>query len=290
MDLLPDKPLKGKFVKSYPLDKIPDNEFIIGEDAPESLVDSIFRLGVLTPIFLIELDKPPHPDIAVMIAAGRRRIKAARRIGLTGIPAIVFPPGTGREVLTLVENQERSMNAAADLEAIETLIKERHATEHDIRLATGMPIQTIRARMKLTTLIPPLKDLLKSGGLPIQLAERICKLPVVEQNRFIVESEGEITNKTVKEFFQAKKESAVSGLPESMFSEPELESSSPPEEVTNLVTYGEPYYEEPVRVYPILMSDEKYVRFLQEKEPDRADILIIGSALKFYAVLKGYKE
>lgn len=48
--------------------------------------------------------------------------------------------------------------------------------------------------------------------------------------------------------------------------------------------------DEPMRVYHIRKSDEKYIQFLQEKFPDKPTYTIIGIAVRYDAILKGYKE
>lgn len=74
------------------------------EEALEGLADSIRSVGVLQPVVV-----RPDPEGGYFLVAGERRWRAARRAGLTQIPAVIRS-GEDAAWLTeaLVENLQRS--------------------------------------------------------------------------------------------------------------------------------------------------------------------------------------
>jgi len=78
-------------------------------------LESVERFGVLQLIGLIESSN------GFQVGFGRR-IKAARASGFIAIPAYLYLAGwSPREVLMLIENQQRKTNLEEDLEAIPAL-------------------------------------------------------------------------------------------------------------------------------------------------------------------------
>ena len=97
--LLPvDRPTSG--FSTLPLDRIEPNpqqpREHFDEDALQALADSIVEVGVLQPVVV-----RPQGEGYVLIA-GERRCRAARRAGLSEIPAIIRP-GDGEESASLAE-------------------------------------------------------------------------------------------------------------------------------------------------------------------------------------------
>jgi ParB family chromosome partitioning protein len=256
---------------------LPPDAELYGESPDRSFIQSIKSFGIMTPILVEDTQYLPYNVIA-----GRRRIKAARAAGLTHIPAMVYPHGTITDVLTLIENAERSQNAVSDLESIEALVRQG-ATEGDISKATGMGLSTIRRRLKLITLLVEFRQQLRAGTLNVSLAERIARLKVSEQFHLLeVQKTERLTAQIVAEMFRVRKDAAVASLPDSMFETQESETVE-----------NEPTFERPKEVLLSSLLGEREIRFLQylrDQSPDQKDEEIIGCALYLQAVRKGYKE
>lgn len=273
LDLLPETPPTARFVGDLDLNSLPQNDQLYGEPPDRSFIESVKRVGVTVPILVEDTNYPPYHVIA-----GRRRIKAARAAGLTHIPAMVYPHGTITDVLTLIENAERSQNAVSDLESIETLIRQG-ADEAMIGKATGMSVATIRKRLKLANLLPAFRQQLRVGTLNVSLAQRIARLRPNEQEQLLQQQAAEtLTGKIVAERFKVRKQSAAASLPDSMFGAPDLEDMATPQPMgVTLDTL-------------ISERDRRYLDFLRQQHPGQDDKTILGCALYLQAVRKGWKE
>lgn len=155
--------------------------------APADLQESVRNYGVLQPVILIDRVAWSDDGVGYDLAGGRRRVDAARRVGLTEVPAIIFPAGTPREVaaaMSATENIVRSPNPMTDLEAIETLLA-TGATEQQVALDLHLPLATVRARLQLRTLIRELRRETASGNLPSHLATRVARLDQARQEQLL---------------------------------------------------------------------------------------------------------
>jgi ParB family transcriptional regulator, chromosome partitioning protein len=170
LSLAPEAPIKARNQK-VPLRRI-EVEAATGADVDRDLVNSIRDLGVLEPVIL-ELQGDNFSVID-----GRRRTLAARAAGLKSIPArvIEIDGWLGRDVLSILLNEQRGPNPVSELLAIERLIQ-AGKSERDITKATGMDAATIRKRLKLARLIFALRIRLENGLLKVGLAEAIAVLP-----------------------------------------------------------------------------------------------------------------
>ena len=193
MNLLPAYSAMG-MPDNVPLAELPPNAVLIGPEPDEAFVKNIREFQVLQPILLL---KNPGGDYTV--AAGRRRVKAARQVGLTTIPALVFPRGwVSHDVLTTIENQQRSENAAADLAAVEALLAQG-ASETQISEATGKAVLSLRQLLKLKGLIPELRAAFNEGKFTDRLAYKIICLKAPDQKLLIsaLAKHGKLINKDV---------------------------------------------------------------------------------------------
>ncbi|MEI8165795.1 MAG: ParB/RepB/Spo0J family partition protein, partial [Chloroflexales bacterium] len=135
MPLLPGIPAMGEPV-DVPLSQLPPDRELHSDPPSVQFLDSVKNLGILQPIQLIRKGASGYT-----VAAGRRRIKAARATGMESVPALVFPEGWVRaSVLAMAENEQRSANDLSDLQAIEAQRAEGF-TDEQIRDAIGMSKQ-----------------------------------------------------------------------------------------------------------------------------------------------------
>lgn len=208
LQLIPDKPINPKLRKVV-LDEIPDK--LPGQVPDKAFVQSIECFGVLQPVGLIE------SSTGYKVAFGRRRIKAARALGMISIPAYIYPAGwSSTEVLTLVENQQRNDNLAAELEAIEAL--RLKATTDEICLAVGLTKQELNKALKLIDgLVPELRQALAEGRITASTAQKAVRL-TPEQQELIAALET-IKAKDVDALLQVKTSKLVDELPDFLFEE-----------------------------------------------------------------------
>lgn len=217
LELLPETMPKGKF-KNIQLAEVPQD--LPGPGPTAELIASIEKFGVVLPIVVIESTRGG----LYRVADGRRRIAAARKLKLPNIPARVYVDDglmMSSEVLTISLNRLRSSNPAAELMAIESLIKQG-ATKADIRWATGLPQGTIEKRMRLQALNKRLRDGLTDGTIAVSVAEAAASLPNKTQVRLArkLTKNGKVTMADVKEEKSARAVNELEQIPADVFTAP----------------------------------------------------------------------
>ncbi|RRR76465.1 MAG: ParB/RepB/Spo0J family partition protein [Candidatus Viridilinea halotolerans] len=230
MPLLPGIPAMGESLDVALSDLPPDTQ--LHSDPPSALfLDSVKNLGILQPIQLIRTSRGASPYI---VAAGRRRIKAARATGMESIPAIVFPEGWVRPaVLAIAENEQRSTNDLSDLLAIESMRQEGF-TDEQIRDSIGMGKPRFESIVVMQKLLPELRAALEQGKISIGLSRAIAPLPSAEQQKLLPALRaGSLDYKTYRKVYdeyQAAKKAAGGGtaLPGVATTAPAATAATPP--------------------------------------------------------------
>jgi ParB/RepB/Spo0J family partition protein len=141
----------------------------------EELTASVRERGVLEPILVRSLEDNNFFEVA----AGARRVRAAKEAGLTHIPAMVRTM-TDAELLevALLENVVRhDISALDEGDAYRTLVKEHGYTVEQLVEKTGKSRTVVFARMKLAELQGDARKLLTEGKLSASVAELIARLP-----------------------------------------------------------------------------------------------------------------
>lgn len=80
------------------------------DGAPSTLLTSIRRRGVLTPVLLART-----PDGALWLLEGYRRLDAAKTLKLAALPAVVVPVESEWEALRLFDELQGTRRATADV-------------------------------------------------------------------------------------------------------------------------------------------------------------------------------
>ena len=150
------------------------------EDALDELTASIRMHGLLQPVVV---ERRPAGEGGFRLIAGERRLRAARRAGLTSIPAVVRPSGESTRValeLALVENLQR-----ADLTPIEEATAYQRLGE-----AFGLSAEAIGLRVGKSR--PAVANTLRLLQLPpaIQLSLRERRLSAGHGRALLGLSEG----------------------------------------------------------------------------------------------------
>jgi ParB family transcriptional regulator, chromosome partitioning protein len=131
------------------------------EAALADLADSIAQIGVLQPVLVRRVDD------AFQLIAGERRWRAARRAGLTEIPAIVRDSDDVAAVEeALVENLHRAdLTALEEAAAYLQLIEDFHLTHDDVAKRVGKSRSAVSNTLRLMGLPPEVQRLLADGKL-----------------------------------------------------------------------------------------------------------------------------
>ena len=142
--------------------------------ALEDLAASIAQHGVLTPILfrqgvMVEIGghDPNSPELGIVspdfhagnlyVVAGERRCEAAKKAGLTEIPAILVEGKHGE--IALVENLLRQdLTAVEEAEALDRLMKEESYTQEQLGGIIGKARTTVTDILTLTRLPQEIRD------------------------------------------------------------------------------------------------------------------------------------
>lgn len=159
---------------NLPLSSIKPSPF--GErTADAGLVASVRENGILHPVGVI-----PDGMGGYRLAFGARRLDAARKAGLTAIPARVFPadtdPQTAR-VMFLAENVQRlAADPLAEADCLAELVAVIPASEAARRL--GRPLSWVQGRLRLATLPKQAKAVLAEvGDFSVSAVALLARLP-----------------------------------------------------------------------------------------------------------------
>jgi ParB family chromosome partitioning protein len=134
--------------------------------ALEDLAASIRAHGVLTPILFRVVPAPegsaPETPPTYFIVAGERRFEAAKKAGLTEIPAILVDGNTGE--IALVENLLRQdLTSVEEAEALDQLMKEEAYTQEQLGVIIGKARTTVNEILSLNRLPQEIRDECRSN-------------------------------------------------------------------------------------------------------------------------------
>lgn len=132
------------------------------DEALSGLAESIRSLGLLQPVVL-----RPDPDGGYFLVAGERRWRAARKAGLSRIPAVIRT-SEDREWLTaaLVENLQRAdLNPLEEAAAFQQLLEDFGLTHEEVGRRVGRSRAAITNSVRLLGLPASIQARLASGEL-----------------------------------------------------------------------------------------------------------------------------
>jgi len=156
-------------LESVPVDKILPNprqpRTFFSVDEMESLTSSVRQYGVINAVALEEA-----PDGMYYLIDGERRWRAARRAGLTHIPAKISPTtnhgGMESLVMALVANLQREdMNAVDEARAIVVLSNQR-LSNTEIAHRLGKSSSWVASRLHLAEMSEEIQDMVREKLLP----------------------------------------------------------------------------------------------------------------------------
>jgi ParB family chromosome partitioning protein len=144
------------------------------EEALGSLADSIREVGVLQPILV-----RPAADGRYELIAGERRWRAARRVGLQTIPALVRATGDSAALEhALVENLHRdNLNPLEEAAAYQQLIEDFNLTHDDVAERVGRSRASISNTLRLLQLPPAIQRSVQERKLSMGHARALLGSP-----------------------------------------------------------------------------------------------------------------
>jgi ParB family chromosome partitioning protein len=144
------------------------------EETLASLSASIRELGVLQPVLVKQA-----ADGSYELIAGERRLRAAKRAGLTTIPAIVRDADRKASLeQALVENLHRQdLNALEEAAAYSQLIEDLGLTHEQVATRVGKSRVSITNSLRLFQLPPSVQKLVAAGELSGSHAKALLGTP-----------------------------------------------------------------------------------------------------------------
>jgi ParB family chromosome partitioning protein len=143
------------------------------EESLGELADSIAQVGLLQPILVRRVDD------GYQLIAGERRWRAARRAGLTTVPAIVrLTDDTSAVEEALIENLHREdLTALEEAAAYLQLIEDFDLTHDDVAKRIGKSRPSVTNTLRLLGLPPEVQRLLADGKLSAGHAKALLGTP-----------------------------------------------------------------------------------------------------------------
>jgi ParB family transcriptional regulator, chromosome partitioning protein len=144
------------------------------EEALAALADSIREVGILQPVLVRAADGGGFELIA-----GERRWRAARRVGLQTVPAMVRVADDATMLQhAIVENiQREELNPLEEAAAYQQLIEDFSLTHDEVAARVGKSRATITNTLRLLQLPPSIQRCLKDGTIRMGHARALLGTP-----------------------------------------------------------------------------------------------------------------
>ncbi len=209
-DELPrEKPRQHESVFQIEIEKIkpnplqPRREF--DEEGIDELVQSIREFDIIQPLVVSKVTEETELGTRVFyeLIAGERRLRAAKKLGLLAVPAIVRTVDTNRSKLemALIENlQRRDLNPMESAKAYARLAEEFGLTQREVAIRVGKSREAIANALRLL-------------GLPSDMQRALEENRINEsQGRFLLGLvDPNIQRKAFQDFLGGKKGVRVTG-------------------------------------------------------------------------------
>lgn len=150
-------------------------------------VENIGSVGIKVPVML---RKNGH---GYMIVDGRRRIQAARNLGIEVVPAVIVEDEDS-ELTGLMLNLQRSPNLANEVETLRMYIKAGY-TQKEIADLLNVTRTQLKKHFRLLNLCKEALNKIKSGEMSGSIAFELSRLPKEAQKEIV--SSGQITKEVV---------------------------------------------------------------------------------------------
>jgi ParB family chromosome partitioning protein len=175
--LIPQGPEIHPGVLELPLDSItpnprqPRSQFEQSE--LDDLADSIRQHGILQPLLVVAADD------GYQLIAGERRLLAAKKAGLSAVPAVVREAGPQASLeMALIENLQRSdLNPLEAAEGYRQLSEDFDLTHDEIAARLGKSRSSVTNSLRLLRLSATVRKALEAGRITEGHARAVLALP-----------------------------------------------------------------------------------------------------------------
>lgn len=135
-------------------------------DELEGLAQSIRQNGILQPVTVRR--RTDGKNVKFELVAGERRLRAARLVGLTKIPAIETDADEkSSAVLSLIENlQRQDLNFFEEAEAVQRLVEKYSMSREEAANKLGRAQSTLSNKLRLLRLPEEMRYTIEKPGLP----------------------------------------------------------------------------------------------------------------------------
>jgi len=167
-----------KTIINIPIDNIAPNPYqprrSFNNLSLDELSESIKAYGVLQPISVRKVGENGYE-----LVAGERRLRAAKKAGMTEIPAIVVEVvEQDSAILALIENLQREdLNFFDEAEGYYNLIHDHGLTQEELSKKVGKNQSTIANKLRLLRLSQNIKNEILKNNLTERHARALLKLP-----------------------------------------------------------------------------------------------------------------
>ncbi|MCY6485362.1 nucleoid occlusion protein [Clostridium aestuarii] len=175
-----------KDIKYIQVDSIVPNEYqprkYFNEDTIDQLAQSIDTYGIIQPLSVRKIGEKYE------IIAGERRWRAAKKLELKEVPAIVTNI-TNRDsaAIALLENLQREdLNFLEEAEAYHDLMEKHNYTQSELAKIIGKKQSTIANKMRILKLDDKIKKIILENKLTERHARALLKLPSMELQRKVL--------------------------------------------------------------------------------------------------------
>ncbi|MCE5246887.1 ParB/RepB/Spo0J family partition protein [bacterium] len=153
-------PLEVPVEKIHPNPHQPRQRF--DEAEIDALAESIKQSGILQPLVL-----RPETDGRYTLVAGERRLRAAKRVGLAVVPAVIGEYADDKLLeLALIENIQRDdLGPLETARAFRKLVRELGLTQAEVAERVGKPRSSVANFLRLLDLPDVVQNLLDDGTL-----------------------------------------------------------------------------------------------------------------------------
>jgi len=147
------------------------------QETIDELAQSISVYGIIQPLSIRKIGVERYE-----LVAGERRLRAAKRLGLTEVPAIIIEiTDKDSAAIALLENLQREdLNFIEEAEAYNNLMKDHAYTQEQLADVIGKKQSTIANKVRILRLKPDILDLLLENSLTERHARALLKLPTYE--------------------------------------------------------------------------------------------------------------
>jgi len=154
------------------------------EEAIDELALSIKNFGIIQPLTVRKMGEDRYE-----LVAGERRLRAAKKLGLTEVPTIIVDiTEKDSAAIALLENLQREdLNFIEEAEAFYNLILDHAYTQEKLAEIMGKKQSTIANKLRLLKLDKSVRDILLENKLTERHARALLKLPDIALQKKILQ-------------------------------------------------------------------------------------------------------